>query len=111
MFVPRNNTQEKEAIRMEVSQIPKSCPSTGPKRIQLWRSKVITIINEKVCAVNSPGVHTLRPVRGLCCKEEMPWHTRAPRHQSLPRPDPQHGLSRSLRRHLLVKMFPKEMLK
>lgn len=29
--------------------------SAGPKCIQLWKSNVITIIHEKVCAVNSPG--------------------------------------------------------
>lgn len=50
VLVLRNNTQEKEAIQRSPSF---SESSAGPKRIQLWRSKVITVI--QVCAVNSPG--------------------------------------------------------
>lgn len=50
---PETTLKRKKPSRgLPASQITSSA---GPKRVQLWRFKVITVIHEKVCAANSPG--------------------------------------------------------
>lgn len=83
---------EKEAIWMEVFRLLQSCPAS-PKCIQLWRSKVITIIRENVCAVNSLGDSHAEAHETLVLRGGDAWANMG-------------TLSRSLRCHLLVKMFP-----
>lgn len=83
---------EKEAIWMEVFRLLQSCPAS-PKCIQLWRSKVITIIRENVCAVNSLGDSHAEARETLVLRGGDAWANMG-------------TLSRSLRCHLLVKMFP-----
>lgn len=79
---------------LEVSQLLKSCSLQVQNVL-----KVITITHQKVCTVNSAGVHMLRPVS--CSMEKIPQQS----YQSLLRPDPQHSLSGSPLCHLLGKMF------